>query len=43
MKDATQLQLNEQGQLRHFLTTEGLSHDLLTEQHRRFLCQHISL
>ncbi|MFB9887998.1 aspartate carbamoyltransferase catalytic subunit [Balneatrix alpica] len=26
-----QLQLNEQGQLRHFLTTEGLSKELLTE------------
>ena len=26
-----QLQLNEQGQLRHFLTTEGLSRELLTE------------
>ena len=26
-----QLQLNEHGQLRHFLTTEGLSRELLTE------------
>ncbi len=26
-----QLQLNEQGQLRHFLTTEGLSRELLTD------------
>ncbi|MFP8968179.1 aspartate carbamoyltransferase catalytic subunit [Pokkaliibacter sp. CJK22405] len=26
-----QLQLNDQGQLRHFLTTEGLSRELLTE------------
>jgi len=28
---ATQVQLNEQGQLRHFLTLEGLSRELLTE------------
>jgi aspartate carbamoyltransferase catalytic subunit len=30
-KPPHQLQLNEQGQLRHFLTTEGLSTELLTE------------
>ncbi len=29
--DAVKLQLNEEGQLRHFLTTEGLSKALLTE------------
>ena len=29
--EASRLQLNSQGRLRHFLTTEGLSRDLLTE------------
>lgn len=29
--EASRLQLNPQGQLRHFLTTEGLSRELLTE------------
>lgn len=29
--DSLQLQLNAQGQLRHFLTTEGLSRELLTD------------
>ncbi|MCW8884001.1 MAG: aspartate carbamoyltransferase catalytic subunit [Motiliproteus sp.] len=29
--DALKLQLNEEGRLRHFLTTEGLSRELLTE------------
>ncbi|OMH39569.1 aspartate carbamoyltransferase catalytic subunit [Motiliproteus sp. MSK22-1] len=29
--DAVKLQLTEEGQLRHFLTTEGLSRELLTE------------
>jgi aspartate carbamoyltransferase catalytic subunit len=30
-RDSLQLQLNAQGQLRHFLTTEGLSRELLTD------------
>ncbi len=31
LNDASQLQLNKEGQLRHFLDTEGLSRELLTE------------
>ena len=29
--DSSRLQLNEQGKLRHFLTTESLSKEILTE------------
>jgi len=31
LKDHNQIQLNSEGQLKHFLTTEGLSRELLTE------------
>ena len=29
--DASSIQLNEEGRLKHFLTTEGLSREILTE------------